>query len=421
MEKQPMNTFFDMLINFVNNHDYFKILQEPGYSTRFNVTGNDDGTILRLSRALSKNGGPSIGKLEYINARSDVIGSLELAEAGECACRIVNEVHPTHEPTPMHEFVLLYNKFKGLSNISHVDMLKAVNLNRLAYIRQWIVDATDYDVIDNNEESITLVDLLALDKSLVLGIGDHGQLTFKRKKSQTIETICDVVYISFTDLKIDNTRFTESNDISVIITLLNKYMTWAKLVKAYSRQYVGAYPLAKKGSMYERITNAGLRERLEDLHYGRNTTSDSVMEYVPNKPMLAYVPSRAGDGMRLFAIDNSLTIDAGLITVSDNTLVFNLNEENIQDYYSDIMLSDLHIGTLIETVSKIWNELNGEVPSDNINSVYTDTPNEPVAVVTVTDNDQTVTTLRALKERLIAQQQLIEHRLALIEQLLETY
>lgn len=419
-----MNTFFDMLINFVNNHDYFKILQEPGYSTRFNVTGNDDGTVLRLSRALSKNGGPSIVKLEYINATSDVIGSLELAEAGECACRIVSEVHPTHEPTPMHEFVLLYNKFKGLSNISHVDMLKAVNLNRLAYIRQWIIDATDYKVTDNNEESITLGDLLALDKSLVLAIGDHGQLTFKRKNSQTIETICDVVYISFTDLKIVNTRFTESNDISVIITLLNKYMTWAKLVKAYSRQYVGAYPLAKKGSMYERITDAGLRERLEDLHYGRNTTSDSVMEYVPNKPMLAYVPSRAGDGMRLFAIDNSLTIDAGLITLSNDKLVFDLNEENIQDYYSDIMLSDLHVGTLIEVVSKLWKELNDEVASDVTTPLYAIKFKESTAVVAdkaVTDNDETVNTLVILKERLIAQQQLIEHRLALIEQLLETY
>lgn len=416
-----MNTFFDMLINFVKSHHYFNIVNEPGYSTRFNVTGNDDGTVLRLSRAISKNGGPSIVKLEYVNATSDVIGSLELAEASECACRIVSEVHATHEPTPMHEFVLLYNTFKGLSNISHVDMLKVVNLNRLAYIRQWIIDATDYKVTDNNEESITLVDLLALDKSLVLGIGDHGQLTFKRKKSQTIETICDVVYISFTDLKIANTRFTESNDITVIMTLLHKYTTWATQVKTYGRQYAGAYPTAKKGSMYERMTNAGLHERLEKLIYSSAATSP----YIPNKPMLVYVPSRAGEGMRLFAIDNSLTVDIGLITLSNDKLVFDLNEENIQDYYSDIMLSDLHVGTLIEEVSKLWKELNGTVVSDSTTPLYAiDEFKESTAAVadtTVTFTDETVNTLIVLKERLIAQQQLIEQRIALIEQLIETY
>lgn len=411
-----MNTFFDMLINFVNNHDYFKILHEPGYSTRFNLTGNDDGTVLRLSRALSKNGGPSIVKLEYINAASDVIGSLELAEESECKCRIVNEVHATHEPTPMHEFVLLYNTFKGLSNVSHVDMLKAVNLNRLAYIRQWIIDVTDYKVTDNSEESITLDDLLALDKSLVLSIGDHGQLTFKRKKSQTIEDICDVLYISFTDLKIANARFTESNDITVIMTLLHKYSIWAKHVKTYGRQYLGAYPSPKKGSMYERMTNAGLHERLEKLIYGSTNTSN---------PMIEYVPSRAGEGMRLFVIDNSLTVDIGLITLSNDKLVFNLNEENIQDYYSDIMLSDLHVGTLIEEVSKVWKELNDKFASDSTTPLYAiDEFKESTAATadtTVTFTDDTVNTLNVLKERLIAQQQLINNRLALIEQLLETY
>lgn len=409
-----MNTFFDMLVNFIDSHHYFEILREPGYSIRFNVTGNDDGTVLRLSRALSKNGGPSIVKLEYINATSDVIGSLELAEASECACRIVSEVHTTHEPTPMHDFVLLYNKFKGLSNISHVDMLKVVNLNRLAYIRQWIIDATDYKVSDNSEESITLVDLLAPDKSLVLAIGDHGQLTFKRKKSGHIVDICDVVYISFTDLKIANTIVTDSNDITVTMTLLHKYSIWAKQVKTYGRQYVSAYPLAKKGSMYERMANAGLRERLENLIYGSPVNNP----YLPNKPMLAYVPSRAGEGMRLFAIDNSLTVDIGLITLSNDKLVFDLNEENIQDYYSDIMLSDLHVGTVIEEVSKLWKELNDNVASESTTPLYAiDEFKESTAAVA----DETVNTLIVLKERLIAQQQLIEHRLALIEQLLETY
>lgn len=410
-----MNTFFDMLINFVNNHDYFKILREPGYSTRFNVTGNDDGTVLRLSRAVSKNGGPSIVKLEYINATSDVIGSLELAEESECKCRIVDEVHATHEPTPMHEFVLLYNTFKGLSNVSHVDMLKVVNLKRLAYIQQWIIDATDYKVTDNSEESITLDGLLALDKSLVLTIGDYGQLTFKRKKSQTIEDICNVVYISFTDLKIANTIVTDSNDITVIMTLLHKYSIWAKHIKTYGRQYLGAYPSAKKGSMYERMTNAGLHGRLEKLIYGSTNTSN---------PMIEYVPSRAGEGMRLFAIDNSLTVDIGLITLSDGQLVFNLNEENIQDYYSDIMLSDLHVGTLIEEVSKVWKELNDTVASDSTTPLYAIKFKESTtaaADTTVAFTDDTVNTLNVLKERLIAQQQLINNRLALIEQLLETY
>lgn len=404
-----MNTFFDMLVNFIDSHHYFTILREPGYSIRFNDTGNDDGTVLRLSRALSKNGGPTIVKLEYINATSDVIGSLELAEASECKCRIVNEIHAGHAPTPMHEFVLLYNTFKGLSNVSHVDMLKVVNLNRLAYIRQWIIDATDYKVYDNSEESITLGDLLALDKLLVLTIGDHGQLTFKRKNSQTIETICDVVYISFTDLKIANTRFTESDDISVITTLLNKYVTWAKYVSTYGRQHLGAYPSAKMGSMYERITTAGLHARLEKLIHDSTNTDNSILKYVP---------SRAGKGMRLFAIDNNLTVDIGLIMLSNDKLVFDLNEKNIQDYYSDIMLSDLHVGTLIEEVSKLWKELNDEVASNGTTPLYAiDEFKESTAAVA----DETVNTLIVLKERLIAQQQLIEHRLALIEQLLETY
>ena len=411
-----MNTFFDMLVNFIDSHNYFKILYTPGDKVIFNSNNGSDGTTFRLSRIRTEAGSPDTIYLEHIDSASDLIGRLELAEESECMCRIVNEVHATHEPTPMHEFVLLYNTFKGISNISHVDMLKAVNLNRLTYIRQWIIDATDYKVTDNSEESITLDGLLALNKSLVLGIGDHGQLTFKRKKSQTIETICDVVYISFTDLKIANTRFTESDDISVITTLLNRYVTWAKLVKTYGRQYLGAYPSPKKGSMYERMTNAGLHGRLEKLIHGSTNTSN---------PMVEYVPSRAGEGIRFFAVDNSLTVDIGLITVSDNTLIFNLNEENIQCYYSDIMLSDLHVGTLIEEVSKVWKELNDKVASDSTTPLYAiDESKESTAAAadtTVTFTDDTVNTLIVLKERLIAQQQLINNRLALIEQLLETY
>ena len=412
MEKQPMNTFFDMLVNFIDSHQYFRILYTPDDKVIFNFNSDYDGTTFRLSRTRSKTGSPDTITLEHIDSASDLIGRLELAEASECTCRIVNEIHAGHAPTPMHEFVLLYNTFKGLSNVSLVDMLKVVNLKRLAYIRQWIVDATDYKVTDNSEESITLGDLLALDKSLVLAIGDHGQLVFKRKKSQTIETICDVVYISFTDLKIANTRFTESNDITVIMTLLHKYSIWAKHVKTYGRQYLGAYPSPKKGSMYERMTNAGLHERLEKLIHGSTNTDNSILKYVP---------SRAGEGIRLFVIDTSLAVDIGLITLSNDKLVFDLNEGNIQDYYSDIMLSDLHVGTLIEVVSKLWKELNDTVASDSTTPLYANTSNEPVVVVTVTDNNEAVTTLRALKEQLLSQQELINNRLALINQLLETY
>ena len=410
-----MNTFFDMLVNFIDSHNCFKILYTSDDKVTFNINSGSDGTTFRLSRIRTEAGSPDTIYLEHIDSASDLIGRLELAEESECTCRIVNEVHATHEPTPMHEFVLLYNKFKGISNISHVDMLKVVNLNRLTYIRQWIIDATDYIVADNSEESITLNDLLALDKSLVLGIGDHGQLVFKRKKSQTIETICDVVYVSFTDLKIANTIVTDSNDITVIMTLLHKYSTWAKLVKTYGRQYLGAYPSPLVGSIYERMTNAGLHGRLEKSIYGSTNTSN---------PMIEYVPSRAGEGIRFFAVDNSLTVDIGLITVSDNTLIFNLNEENIQCYYSDIMLSDLHVGTLIEEVSKVWKELNDKVASDSTTPLYAIKFKESTAAVAdtpVTFTDETVNTLIVLKERLIAQQQLIEHRLALIEQLLETY